>query len=169
LDVAIDAITSRRLVALWPVAAVPNTRNWIAENVATGELFDVSVALRLRPGAEPVLSLGYDFRGAEVRFLKTLPPVRNGSGHATIDGNAYSLVVERGHVVAPSGGEIDVTGSVVKVPDIRVVPAIAEIRLLTDSTITAALSLLDQPPFGFLTKAGQPVDLAEGHARLKTD
>ena len=40
-------------------------------------------------------------------------------------------------------------------------------HLKTDSSVTAALSLLDEPPFNFLTKAGQPVDLADGHARVE--
>lgn len=168
LDFAVDAITHERMLALWPVGLVPRTRNWIAENVATGELFDVKAALRLRPGAEPRLSLGYEFRAAEVRFLKTLPPVRDGAGYATIEGNAYTMVVDRGHVVSPAGGRIDVAGSVMRVPDIDLKPAPTRITLRTDSTITAALSLLDEPPFGFLSKAGRAVDLAEGRAEVET-
>jgi hypothetical protein len=45
-------------------------------------------------------------------------------------------------------------------------PAPAEIRLRTDSSIDAALALLDEPPFEFLKKAGRPTDIAEGRARL---
>lgn len=165
-DVAIDAITSDRLLALWPVLAVPKTRSWLAENVATGELFDVKAALRATPGQEPVLSLGYEYRAAEVRFLRTLPPVQDGEGFATINDYGYTLVVDKGHVTPPQGGAIDVTGSVVEVPDIRIKPAPARITLQTDSTITAALALLDEPPFQFLSKAGQTVNQAEGRARL---
>ncbi len=165
-DVAIDAITTDRLLALWPVLAVPKTRSWLAENVATGELFDVKAALRAAPGEEPRLSLGYEYRAAEVRFLRTLPPVQDGAGFATISDYAYTLVVDKGHVTPPKGGQIDVTGTVVEVPDIRVKPAPARITLRTDSSVTAALALLDEPPFEFLTKAKRPVDLAEGRARM---
>lgn len=168
LDSDIDAITTDRLLALWPLTLVPRTREWLAENVETGELFDVTAALRLRPGQEPRVSLGYEYRGAEVRFLRTLPPVQDGSGYATIMDNTYTLVVDRGHVTPPEGGPIDVSGSVLRVPDLRLKPTRVEIDLRTDSSVTAALSLLDQPPFGFLTKAGRPVDLASGRARLET-
>ncbi len=165
-DVAIDAIASDRLLALWPVLAVPQTRAWLSDNVATGELFDVKAALRAAPGTEPRLSLGYEYRAAEVRFLRTLPPVQDGAGFATINDYGYTLVVDRGHVTPPQGGQIDVTGTVVEVPDIRIKPAPARITLRTDSTITAALALLDEPPFQFMTKARRPVDLAEGRAKL---
>lgn len=166
LDVAIDAISSDRLLALWPLAAVPKTRTWLADNVASGELFDVKAALRLAPDREPRLSLGYEYRAAEVRFLRTLPPVKDGAGYATIIDNAYTLVVDRGRITAPRGGDVDVTGSVLKVPDIRIKPAPAEITLHSKSSITGALSLLDEPPFRFLTKANRPVDVAEGRAEL---
>jgi hypothetical protein len=166
LDFGIDAIASERLLALWPVGIVPKTRKWLAENVATAELFDLKAALRTRPGAEPVLSLDYSFRDADVRFMRTLPPVQRGRGYATIHDNAYTLVLEAGFLTPPEGGEVDVAGSVLRVADIRVAPAMGELRIATQSTITAALSLLDQPPFGFLTKAGRAVDEADGKATI---
>ena len=76
------------------------------------------------------------------------------------------LTTEAGRVMAPTGGAIDIAGSVVAVPDINKKPAPLDITLKTASTIPAALSLLDLKPFGFLTRAGQPVDLAQGQAHL---
>ncbi|MEZ5779342.1 MAG: AsmA-like C-terminal region-containing protein [Paracoccaceae bacterium] len=166
-DLHVDEIESSRLLALWPTSAVPKTRAWLGENVATSALFDARAALRVRPGEEPHFSLGYEYRDTEVRIVKTLPPVQQGAGYATIEGNTYTLVVDRGQVTAPAGGEVDVSGTVLSIPDIRVVPPPARITLRTKSTITAALSLLDQPPFQFLTKAGKPVEIAGGHAEVE--
>lgn len=167
LDLGIDAIASERLLALWPLSAVPKTRAWLQDNVATAELFDVTGALRLTPETEPRLSLGYEFRDADVRFLRSLPPIRQGAGYATIEGNTYTLVLDRGHITAPLGGDLDMAGSVLRVPDLRIKPAPADLTLRTDSSVTAALSILDQPPFGFLTKAGRAVDIAEGRAKVE--
>ncbi|WP_066814121.1 hypothetical protein [Frigidibacter mobilis] len=167
LDVALDAVAHDRLIALWPLALVPRTREWISENVTTGELFDVRAAVRLAPRTEPRMSLAYEFRGAEVRVLKTLPPVQDGSGYATIEGNTHTLVVGRGHVVAPNGEPVDMAGSVMTVPDIEQKPAPVEIVLRTSSTISAALSLLDEPPFHIMQKAGRGIDIAEGQARAE--
>jgi len=168
VDVGVDEISQQGLLALWPPALVPKTRDWVATNVSTGQLHNVSAALRLAPGTEPRLALGYEFSGAEVKVLKSLPPVSQGAGFATIGGSTHALMVEAGYVTAPAGGQIDVADTVMLVPDIRIKPAPAEVRLHTESAIPAALSLLDQPPFEFLTKAGQPTDIAEGHAVADT-
>ena len=166
-DIALNAMPHDRLLALWPVSAVPKTREWLAENVYEGLLQNVKVALRLEQGGEPRFALGYDFRNGDVRFLKTLPPIKGGSGYAMIDGNTYTMVLDQGHVTPPEGGQIDMAGSVFSVLDILKKPAQAEIRLEAHSSLTAALSLLDQKPFSFLTKAGRPVALGEGQARVQ--
>lgn len=166
-DITANAIAHDRLLALWPVSAVPKTREWLAENVYEGLLEDVKLALRLEQGREPRLALGYDFRNGDVRFLKTLPPIKAGSGYATIEGQTYTMVLDAGHVTPPQGGQIDMAGSVFSVLDIQQKPAQAEIRLNAKSSLTAALSLLDQKPFNFLTKAGRPVTLGEGRAEVQ--
>lgn len=168
LDVSLDKIESAKLIALWPVRLVSKTRNWLALNLLEGTLFAVKAAVRLAPNAEPRLSLGYEFAGTDVRFLKALPPIRSGSGYSSIEGNAYTLVLEKGIVTPPIGGDIDVAGTVFKIPDITKKPTVAEISLKSQSSLTAALSLLNQPPFGFLTKAKRPVDLGQGRAMLVT-
>lgn len=169
VDVALNAIGADRLIRLWPVSVVRGTRNWLAENVGQAEFTDFKAALRFAPGAPPRFALGYEFSGAEVRFMRSLPPVQEGHGRATIEGDVYTVVLDGGHVTAPQGGRIAVDGSVMTVPDITEMPARAEVRLLTDAPLTATLSLLDQEPFRFLTKAGHPVDLGEGRAVLLSE
>lgn len=168
LDLHLDAIRHDRLLALWPVALVPRTRAWLIDNVQHGLLTDVRAALRLAPETEPKLLLGYEFADVDVRFIKTLPPIRQGHGYATIEGASYTMVLDQGQVTPPEGGVIDMAGTVFAVLDILQRPPQAEIRLITDSSLTAALSLLDEPPFGFMAKAGQAVDLGEGRARLES-
>lgn len=167
-DAGIDHITQADLLALWPPALVPPTRMWLAENVATGELRKARAALRLTPGTAPRIELGYEFRGAEVTILRTLPPVTEGRGFAGITENQHTLMVEEGTVQAPSGGRIEVADSVMTVPDIKEKFAHAVVHLVTRAPIPAALSLLDQEPFRFLSKAGQGTDIATGWAEART-
>ncbi|MFN4153299.1 MAG: AsmA-like C-terminal region-containing protein [Paracoccaceae bacterium] len=168
LDVTLDAIAHDRLLQIWPKSAVAGTRDWVGQNVAQGLLTNVKAALRVTPGQEPRLALGYEFDGAEVSILRTLPPIRNGRGRSSIEGNTYTIVLDGGTVEPPQGGEIDVAGSVFSVPDVQARPPRAEIRLRTESSLTAALSLLDQPPFGFMTRAGRAPDLGQGRAVMDT-
>ncbi len=171
VDFGIDAIAHDRLLALWPLAVIGRTRAWFAANVQEGEMFDVKGALRLAPGQEPRLSLAYEFEGADVRFLRTLPPIEGGRGYAVLEGTAYTMVVDKGQVTAPQGGTVDVAGSVFAIGDVLRRPARADLRLVSRGGLTATLSLLDAPPFGFMQKAGRPVDLGEGAvtARARID
>ena len=166
LDLTLNQIAHDRLLALWPVSAVPKTRAWLANNVQEGLLSNVRAALRLVPAQEPRFTLGYEFADGDVRFLKTLPPIKRGTGYATIQGNTYTMVVDQGQVTPPKGGVIDMAGTVFSVLDILQKPAQAEINLKIRSSLTAALSLLDEKPFNFLTKAGRSVELGEGQAVL---
>lgn len=168
VDLTLNEIQHDRLVALWPVTLLPNTRSWVGKNVLNGSLTDVKAALRIVPGSEPRLHLGYNFQNADVRFLATLPPIKAGDGYSTVDGQTYTMVMAKGTVTPPEGGAIDMAGSVFAIPDVTRRPAIAEITLKTRSSLTAALSLLDQPPFHFMTKADQPVDLGQGQAQIET-
>lgn len=168
VDFEAPQIALHRLLSLWPLGLAAKTRDWLAANVTTGNLQAARGALRLAPGADPVLALSYGFSGAEVRVVKTLPPVRDGAGYATVSDNAHVLVVDRGTIAAPgrSGETIDVARSVLSVPDIRAHPPRAEAELHLAASIPAVLSLLDQPPFEILKKAGRSPDLAQGQAQV---
>ncbi|WP_417807669.1 hypothetical protein [Thioclava sp.] len=168
LDTGIDQIDQTRLLQLWPPALVPKTREWVEKNVTTGQLRRVHAAVRLQPGVEPRVALNYEFRGADVRVIRTLPQVQQGRGYATIIGFRQALKVEEGHITAPSGGRIEVADTQLVVPDIRIKPAPAVVTLITRSPIPAALSLLDQPPFEFLKKAGMGTDIAKGWAEARS-
>jgi hypothetical protein len=72
LDVALNRIDAQRLITIWPVSVVPNTRRWLAENLDEGTFTDVTASFRGAQGRVPRFALDYDFRGAEVRVIRTL-------------------------------------------------------------------------------------------------
>ena len=170
-DIALDArmgqITAAEIMEQWPLDLRPNTRRWFAENIISMDLSDVNGGIRLGPDGQPRYSLSFDYSGADVRYLRRLPPVRDGRGHGTLENERFTLVADQGYVAAPQGGRIDIAGSVMEVPDLRIKDPPARFTLATDSTITAGLSLLDMKPFEFLTKAGRPVNLADGRMQLE--
>jgi len=169
LDLALNEIPLDRLLALWPVSVAPGTRTWLGRNILSGNISDLSGAFRLFPGQAPQISMNYGFSGAEVKFMRSLPPVVDGSGYGSLVNKTYTTVIEAGRIVAPNGGAIDMAGTVVSIADVTRRPGRAEIALQTDSSINAGLSLLDLPPFQLMTKAGLGTDLAEGRALLRSD
>ena len=166
LDLTLNQISRDRLLALWPLRLVTGTRNWVESNIRNADLSGLRASVRLAPGAETKTELSYGFSQAELRIMPKMPPVTGADGYATIQGKTYTLVMSKGSVTPPEGGVLDVAGTVFAVPDITLKPAVANIDLHMAGALTAVLSLMDQPPFNYLQKAGQPVDLGQGQASL---
>ena len=169
LDFGLTQITRNSLLAIWPDAILLKTREWLTANVAGGVFRDITAALRLEPGGKPRLQLNFDYAEADVKVMATMPPVVGAAGYVTILDNRLTQVARAGTVTPPDGGAIDLAGSVLTIPDIYAKPSRAEITLLSASSTTAVLSLLNQPPFHFLDKAGRPVDLGSGEVVAQSE
>ncbi|KNG93138.1 hypothetical protein ATO11_14665 [Pseudaestuariivita atlantica] len=173
LEAVAERLEAPRVMELWPAEFKKKTRDWVATNVPEAILSNVQFAMRNgEPGADQKVNLylGFGFDDARVRFMKTLPPIEDGSGQFTLYDGRLAVSARGGHITAPEGGRIEVGGTEYVMPDLRLRPNPAEIALQGEGPVTAILSLLDQPPFRFLTKAGQPVTLArEGRARFEGD
>jgi hypothetical protein len=170
LDAGTDRIAADRLLMLWPPGLLPGTRAWLDRNVREGVLTDVRAALRAGPGGgAPRLSLDYDYHAATVRLLPGFPPLTAVEGHATLADNVYTLHARGGRIEPPEGGPIDIAGSVFRVPDTTRMPGVAEITVEAGGSVTAVLSLLDQPPFGFAAAAGIAPAVAAGTARVTAE
>ena len=167
VDGRMDGLRLDRLKELWPAPVSPNTREWVAENLRKAQFSNIQVAVRSHAQSRPEVFLGFDFAGLETRFVKKLPLVTDASGHAALLDDRFALHVESGRVTPPLGGAIDVTGTSFVVADTKPKQPDAHVALKLRSTITAALSLLDEEPLKFLSKAGQPVTLADGRADLR--
>lgn len=166
IDARIGSITQSELLALWPTSAVVNTRKWLTENINSGNLRNVAAAVRVRPEQPASAAVTFDFDDANVRYMNSLPQVESARGYFTIGNNELTLAVHKGHVTAPEGGQLDVSGSVLQIPDVALDVPVAEIVLKAAGPIEAAMSLLDEKPFEFLTKSGLSTDLASGQAEV---
>lgn len=160
----LDHLTPERLLDFWPERAIPRTRDWVGENVLAATLRNLQIGLRGEPDSDLDLYLGFEFDEAATRFSKTMPPVREARGHASLMRNEFTVRAEAGHITAPQGGRVEIAGSSFRIPDVRVHQGPAIVDLQARSTITAALSLLDVEPLGLLRKAGRPVTMADGQA-----
>ena len=164
LDGAIPLLDQARAIELWPTVLNPGTRQWFVDNLTAGRVSNIHGGLRLVPGLAPRYAISHEFDGVTVTPMRRLPPITGAAGWGTYDNGAYALTLDQGVIAAPQGGGIDVAGSSLIIPDTNVPDPPATVRLQTDSTITAALALLDMPPLSLLTPTGLPVTLADGRA-----
>ncbi|WP_299614253.1 DUF3971 domain-containing protein [uncultured Tateyamaria sp.] len=163
VDAQMAGMLPERLLELWPDRFAPKARTWVLTNLLDGYMRDLDFALRDGPTSAPVIYAGFAYEGAKVRYLKTMPPVEEARGSASLLDNRFVVSVDQGSVPAPLGGRINVGGSSFIIPDISArdgVPAV--VRLQTDGTVTAGLSLLDLPPLNVMERAGLSPSLADG-------
>jgi hypothetical protein len=163
----IDGLAPQRLLELWPKELAAPTRDWLTKNLLAGELSELDLALRGGDEQRTNAFFSFNYDNAKVRFLKTMPPVTGARGHASMLSNRFVVAIDEGEVVAPQGGRVDVAGSAFIIPDVTIKGGVvSEVQLTTNSTVTAALSLLNQPNLEVMDKAGLPVTLADGRADL---
>lgn len=168
LDANIGEISADRLLALWPTSTKQNTRNWLTSNIRAGTLQDAAAGLRLVPGKKLDTSVTFNFQDATVSYLKTLPPVSDATGFASITGRKFFLQLEQGHIELDSRGAMDASGSTMKIPDMVTEPVIGRFDLTLTGQVQTALAVLDEKPFEFLSKSDLKPDLASGLAKIDT-
>ena len=171
LDLSIDAtsaeIDAARVLPLWPLASIDQTRTWLAENLLGGTIRNLNAGLRLRPGAEPQFGMTFDFEDARVRALRGMAPIEGGRGYLAIADNTMTLALDAGQVAAPDGGQLQLSGSTMRIMDTRVPRPDTRFDLAVAGDISSALTLiaaeplhlLDAFPFDPATVATGTVDL----------
>ncbi|MGR3661593.1 MAG: YhdP family protein [Paracoccaceae bacterium] len=168
-DFALNLISFPRLMALWPPILVPKTRKWLSENIYSGVVHDVAGSVRLEPGQAPRTSVGFQFKDATVRYIKTLPNIINGAGFGVFEDKRFALSFEKGQIAAPQGGNIDLSGSTMSIANVTLKPATMVLDLSGSSDITATLSLLSMHPFKVLKNTKLPADMATGQVNFDAD
>jgi len=164
MDASAAALHIPDFMPLWPEEVKPDTRRWFAENLTDGWIRDATIGLRAEANQPPVVATTASFDNARFRPTPKLPYIDDAAGFVSIADNRLAIMLDQGTTAPPQGGSIDLSGTVMQIDDVRIKGNDGHFTIHTDSTLTAALSFLDQPPFEFLTKAGQPVTLADARA-----
>ena len=164
LDAQIDQIASDRLVDFWPQTMKPGSRRWFSANVSDGQLSNLVTGLRIEPEKETRTAFGFEFADTTIQFMRSMPPIRGAAGVASIENHQFVVSLDEGVVMPPQGGPLQMAGSTFTTVDLRLRPSPAVLDLKVAGSMTATLSVLNQPPFEYLDKANLPVTVAEGRA-----
>lgn len=168
LNGLVDEMAPEELVQLWPERAATKARDWVARNLSGGTLNGLDFALRLSPGARPDIFAGFDYSGASIKFLRTMPPITGASGMASLVGGRFVTTAVTGQVDTGETGVIDVAGTSFIIPDVgirRAAPGV--LRLTGQGPVPAVMNLLNRRPLEVLKGTPLPVALAEGQAQVK--
>ncbi len=157
-------ITIEALKDYWPASLGPSAHEWVVENISAGVVEDGSFNLvfeRDENGdVSPVKTDGIvKIKDGVVRYIDTLPVVTNVNGYLNITREDVRIIIENGD----SNG-LKLYSADLYFYDIWEEQEKAKMLLRIKGGISDALSLLDMPPFGFITGLGLPISGAEGQA-----
>jgi hypothetical protein len=164
LNVSLAAATPAQVLRYWPNELKPKLRGWIETNIEAGDLRNITFSLRSTPGVNLRSYLGFMFENARIRYLKTLPKLEAAAGYATLTNTRFVAKVESGWVASKQGGRLNASGTTFVIPDSRIKPAPAEVDLIASGSLAAALSVLDEPPLRFISKAKLRTEIMRGKA-----
>lgn len=166
VNAELDQIGIERLVAIWPASSLPNTRSWLADNIASGDFSDIRVAVRSVPNSRPIYEMGFGFGQAAIRVAKGFPLVSNAQGYGVFRDQQAIFVLDQGYMTAPTGAPVDLAGSYFLVPDLGGTPATAEIDISASGNARAVMSILAGPPLRVLAATELAPDFISGNASL---
>jgi len=168
-DLEINKMDHARALSLWPVVLAPKTRLWLGKNILDGQLNEIYAAARVQPGSDPRFAVGFQFSDATVKYIPSMPNLTSAKGFGSIYDKTFSLMLEGGQALSPSGSPVDMTGSSMRVEDVTLKPATAQFNLASQSSVMSLLGLLNEPPFNILQRTNLAPDFADGAAQLSAD
>lgn len=162
LDGHMNSVEPDRLIGIWPDRVKTKLRKWIVDNIHSVQLSDINLAVRSRVDAPPDVYADFQFKDLDLRFMKTMPPIKGGAGYATLIRNQFIVGAERGVIRAQEGGEVQIQNTGFTVTDTRIKKSPAIVRIVGQAPVKAVLSLLNRKPLEIMTKANLPVDVGSG-------
>lgn len=170
LDIHVPEVTSGDVLRFWPAGLAPGTQRYLNDRLEMAQIRDVAIALRRQPGATPMTAVRFDFEEMRLHPVGDLPPIEGGAGYFSVLGKQLVLRLTAGAVAAPSGGEIDVTGSTMVIEEMQPRVSLAEFDLALDGPLPAFGSLLALPPVNLLAESAlDPATLVDGRGRVQTE
>lgn len=166
-----EGLSAAELIALWPPAVAPGARSWLEQNLTAGAVDRADLSAALGPEG-PRLGLTFGFRQAVAHYFRPLPPIEGAAGHGVLTLRpgapaGFALALDAGTVTAPGGGAVDLSGSVLRLPDLEHPETPAEVAARGDGPVAAFLEVLDFEPLGFPGKLGLDPAAVAGTAQAE--
>ncbi len=166
LRIKIPSLDSSGLLKLWPLGQKVKSRKWFEKNVKSGFFKNLTINAKKDAGRAFQVVSSFNFEKANVKFMKHMPVISDGSGYGILEDNALTMVSQGGHVEAFVGGRVAIKGSVFNIADIRVPNPLAKFDLHGSGSINAAMSLLDRKPFEIVSKTERNIKDIFGHMKF---
>jgi hypothetical protein len=172
VEARIDAMTLQALKDLWPATLVPNTRNWIVDNLNGGTIRNTSAAIELAGEAPWTarperLDLRADLDGISVTYIKGMPRVERTAGVLNVGLTDVTIAVSGGEVPDPVSGQgLRIGASALRMYDLATPLPKADFDIKITGDLGEALRLIDSEPLKYASKMQVDPNTASGKAEI---
>ncbi|SDE36964.1 AsmA-like C-terminal domain-containing protein [Rhodospira trueperi] len=166
VDIRLSSLTVETLVRHWPPALADGARDWIAKNIATGDLHEGRFMLHLGGAGLSDVSViglfgGARVEGATVTYLEGLPAATEASGTVQVGLDAVTIAVDGGGV-----GDVRIREGTVALTALDTDSERGDMLFEIDTPLSDALALIDHQPLGYASRLGVDPGVARGDARV---
>lgn len=166
----VDGVLSKAdVLRHWPVDFALGARDWVRDSILEGELFDAQLSMDLRAEelagrliSDDALSLSFNFRNADVRYMSTMTPLMGLDGQAELRGNSLSLEGSGGVI-----GEIVADRIFVDIPQLNPKGFPARFGGQGRGSAAAFLQLVNEPPLSLAETYGFDPEAFEGEGEIE--
>ena len=160
-NIAIDGhlsgdITPQTVLNYWPNDFALGARDWISRSLLSGDIprIDLDVSIQednLESGIldNEDLRISFNYFNSDVKYISTMTPLTGASGSALLEGNRFELMADQGRV----GQEVNVKSARVEIPQLNPKGGDLNIEVVGEGPVAGLMSLIDEKPFEFATKA----------------
>lgn len=173
LDGTLETLALADILQVWPPRVGYGARKWVAANVSGGVIDRGSVRIAAGPGdfarvplPDAAVALDLDFAGMTIRYLGDMPPITQAAGSIALTGNSFEARVHSGTVAPARGGLIGISEGRFTTRDFHIRGNDGHIRLKAAGSMTAILSLIDEPPLGYAGAFGIDPEAVGGRGQL---
>lgn len=164
VDVDTPFVSRGKAMSLWPERFLPMTRRWLDRNILQGTAEGFALRLRKHPNERIDVGMSFDFHSASLRPLNHLPVIENARGRVALLDGAISVGVDKASMISSSGGQVELGEGGFFIENIFESPATANLEFSVAGTATAVLTILDEPPWAYVDRAGLAPDVVDGIA-----
>lgn len=149
-------ITDGQLLALWPKTLIVGARRWVDNAIDRAVLSNLNISFNAdeavlagEPLKDPNLTLTFDLKDGQVKYISTMTPITGVVGKGRLLGNRVEFKLEKGHV-----DDVNIKSGTVTIPRIYPYGGNLNVQGNARGPIKTLVGLLDQKPFEYVTPYG---------------
>ncbi|WP_019962108.1 YhdP family protein [Woodsholea maritima] len=157
------------VLGLWPIDFAVGARDWLAESILGGRLFDAHMDMSLkgqdiadRTIPDEDLALSFHFSNGDVRYISTMTPLLGVEGSATLFGNGFELSSTGGMI-----GDLVMERSYVRIDQLEPKGGLAVFGGVGHGKASDFIALIDEEPLGYASQYGLRASDFGGRGRLQ--